>query len=122
MINLEMTRNSDVCGKTSQRPDEPHRSSYRLLDVVSTALQICPLQRNKSSQERGLRDRYETLSSREQVVGEVARGQMKKQIAFTLGLSEITVKIHGGNGMKKLGVRSLADFVQLGDKLQLERQ
>jgi FixJ family two-component response regulator len=94
-----------------------------MLDAVSTALHTDTLQREKLSQERELQERYETLSPREkEVMSEVARGQMNKQIAFTLGLSEITVKIHRGNGMRKLGARSLTEFIQLAESLQLKSQ
>lgn len=94
-----------------------------MLDAVSTALQLDGEQRKKNGREQEIQDRFETLSPREkEVMFEVARGQMNKQIAFTLGLSEITVKIHRGNGMRKLGARSLTEFIQLAEVLKLKSQ
>ncbi|WP_426122873.1 response regulator transcription factor [Pararhizobium sp. PWRC1-1] len=92
-----------------------------MLDAVASALERDLLQRERRHQEQELQGRYETLSSREkEVMSEVARGQMNKQIAFSLGISEITVKIHRGNGMKKLGARSLTEFIKLAEGLKLE--
>ena len=51
----------------------------------------------------------------------VTAGLMNKQVAGELGLSEITVKIHRGNVMRKMGVRSLADLVRAGEALELRR-
>jgi FixJ family two-component response regulator len=62
--------------------------------------------------------RYESLSTRErQVMALVTAGLMNKQVAFELGLSEITVKVHRGTLMKKMGVRTLADLVKLSGQL-----
>jgi len=94
-----------------------------MLDAVSRALQLDGQQRKKNGQEQAIQDRFQTLSPREkEVMLEVARGQMNKQIAFTLGLSEITVKIHRGNGMRKLGARSLTEFIQLAEVMKLKSQ
>lgn len=60
------------------------------------------------------RKRYESLTSREREVLElVMQGKMNKQIAFDLGLSEITVKIHRGNAIRKMGARSIPQLVKL---------
>jgi FixJ family two-component response regulator len=50
----------------------------------------------------------------------VAAGKLNKQIAFELGLSEITVKVHRGKAMRKMGARTLADFVKMAEQLRLD--
>ena len=63
------------------------------------------------------------MTAREQeVVGYVAAGLMNKQIAAELGVSEVTVKLHRGKAMNKLGVRSIADLVRIVDGLGVPRQ
>ena len=65
-----------------------------------------------------LRDRYESLTERErQVMALVVRGQLNKLIAFELGLSEITVKVHRGRVMRKMEARSLAQLVEMAARL-----
>lgn len=65
-----------------------------------------------------LRDRYESLTERErQVMALVVRGQLNKLIAFELGLSEITVKVHRGRVMRKMEARSLAQLVEIAARL-----
>jgi FixJ family two-component response regulator len=65
-----------------------------------------------------LRRRYESLTPRErEVTAFVASGLMNKQIAAEMKLSEITVKIHRGQAMKKMESRSLADFVLKAEAL-----
>ena len=68
--------------------------------------------------QRGLRADYERLSSRErEVMSLVTAGLMNKQIAARLGVSEITVKIHRGNVMRKMDAQSLADLVRAAEIL-----
>jgi len=55
------------------------------------------------------------------VISYVTAGLMNKQIAAELGVSEITVKVHRGNVMKKMGARSLADLVRMADALEIKR-
>jgi FixJ family two-component response regulator len=67
---------------------------------------------------RDLRDRYQSLTVRErQVMAPVVRGHLNKQIAFELGLSEITVKVHRGRVMRKMEAASLADLVNMAARL-----
>ena len=64
-------------------------------------------------------DRYATLSPRErEVMALVTADKMNKQIAGELRLSEVTVKIHCGPAMRKMGARSLADLVRMADTLK----
>ena len=48
----------------------------------------------------------------------VAQGRMNKQIAWDLELSEITIKIHRGNAMRKMGAKTLADFVKMAEAIK----
>lgn len=91
-----------------------------MLDAVAAALARDASTRAERHQSDDLRHRFETLSARERdVMGRVATGKMNKQIAFDLGLSEITVKIHRGNAMRKMGAKTLADFVRMAETLKL---
>lgn len=92
-----------------------------MLDAVTVALERDGATRAQHSGLADLRARYRALSAREaQVMAMVATGLMNKQIAFELGLSEITVKIHRGNAMRKMAAKSLADFVKMAEALKLE--
>jgi FixJ family two-component response regulator len=89
-----------------------------LLDAVTTAIERHKVQRAVSAEAAALRDRFATLSPREQQVMQlVASGKMNKQVAGELGLSEITVKIHRGSAMRKMGARTLADLVRMAEAL-----
>ncbi len=76
-------------------------------------------QRRKTADETGsTRTRFETLSARErEIMALVTAGLMNKQVAGRLGLSEITVKIHRSNLMKKMAAQSLADLVRMAESL-----
>ena len=66
---------------------------------------------------------FETLSTRErEVLALVSSGMMNKQIAAELGLAEITVKIHRGRIMKKMGAKSLADLLRKAETLGVKRR
>lgn len=69
-----------------------------------------------------LRALFETLTSRErEVMAYVTSGLMNKQVAAEMGVSEITVKIHRGHTMKRMGARSLADLVRMAEVLGIRR-
>ena len=91
-----------------------------MLDAVAAAIERDRARRAEVLALGDLRARYETLTARErEVMGHVVRGLMNKQVAGELGLSEITVKIHRGSVMRKMGVRSLADLVRQAEALGL---
>jgi FixJ family two-component response regulator len=93
-----------------------------LLDAVQVALERDRARRAHDDTARQLRTNFEALTPREQeVIGYVTSGLMNKQIAAELGVSEITVKVHRGNVMKKMGARSLADLVRMADALGIRR-
>jgi FixJ family two-component response regulator len=93
-------------------------SEVDLLAAVREALEQGRRLREHEDQEAGLRTRYQTLSGRErEVMGLVAAGLMNKQVAAWLRLSEITVKIHRGNLMRKMHCESLADLVRMAEAL-----
>jgi FixJ family two-component response regulator len=67
-----------------------------------------------------LRERFDTLTRRErEVMARVVTGRLNKQIAADLGISEITVKVHRGQVMRKMRASSLPDLARMADKLQL---
>jgi FixJ family two-component response regulator len=89
-----------------------------MLDAVATALGKDEERREADRLVADLRRRYESLTPRErEVTAFVASGLMNKQIAAEMKLSEITVKIHRGQAMKKMESRSLADFVLKAEAL-----
>jgi len=93
-----------------------------LLDAVQIALERDRGQRSLDKTLREVRAHFEALTPREQqVIGFVTAGLMNKQIAAELGVSEITVKVHRGNVMKKMGARSLADLVRMAEALGIPR-
>jgi FixJ family two-component response regulator len=92
-----------------------------MLDAVGSALEKDRARRAADGDSARLRAVYETLSARErEVMSLVVAGRLNKQIAGDLNLAEITVKIHRGAAMKKMGARSLADLVRMAEALHLE--
>lgn len=92
-----------------------------MLDAVAIAIDRDRANRAEAQNLDALRARFETLSKREkQVMALVSTGLMNKQIAHQLGLSEITVKIHRGGAMKKMGAKSLADLVKMSESLKID--
>jgi FixJ family two-component response regulator len=93
-----------------------------LLDAIQIALERDRARRAQDKAVHEVRARFEALTPREQqVIAFVTAGLMNKQIAAELGVSEITVKVHRGNVMKKMGARSLAELVRMADVLGVRR-
>jgi FixJ family two-component response regulator len=93
-----------------------------MLDAVSTAIERDRKRREDEKVLADLRALFESLTAREQeVLALVAAGLMNKQIAAEIGLAEITVKIHRGHVMRKMGARSLADLVRMAELLGVRR-
>jgi FixJ family two-component response regulator len=93
-----------------------------MLDAVQLALEK---DRGRLKSEMGtaeLKSRFESLTVRErEIMGWVAAGLMNKQIAAEMGLSEITVKVHRGNMMRKMGATSLAELVRMAEAMGVRR-
>ena len=91
-----------------------------LLDAVSAALEWDRTRRKYEGSLSTLQRLFDSLSVRErEVVKGVTAGRMNKQIAAELGVSEITVKVHRANAMRKMHARSLADLVKMTDRLDV---
>jgi FixJ family two-component response regulator len=93
-----------------------------MLDAVVMAIERDRKRREVENVVASLNALLETLTPRErEILALVASGLMNKQIAAELGLAEITVKIHRGHIMKKMGARSLADLVRKAETLGVHR-
>jgi FixJ family two-component response regulator len=93
-----------------------------LLDAVRIALERNREQRAKEHDLAKLHQAFASLTKREQeVFGFVTAGLMNKQIAGELGVSEITVKVHRGSCVRKMGAKSLAELVRMADALGIRR-
>ncbi len=90
-----------------------------LLTAIHQALDRDRSQRKEQSDSASLRERHQTLTSRErEVMALVVTGLMNKEVAAKLGLSEVTIKIHRGHVMQKMKAKSLAEFVRMADRLK----
>jgi FixJ family two-component response regulator len=93
-----------------------------MLDAVQLALTRDRTRRAGEQLTLILKAKFDTLTERErEVMALVTSGFMNKQIAARLGVSEITVKVHRGNVMRKTGARSLAELVRMADSLGIRR-
>lgn len=89
-----------------------------LLGAIKLALERSKTALALDAELHALRDRYSSLSRREQeVMTLVVRGLLNKQVGFELGISEITVKAHRGQAMRKMQARSLAELVNMAARL-----
>jgi FixJ family two-component response regulator len=93
-----------------------------MLDAVARAIERDGKRRDSEKLLAEIQGRFESLTSRErEIMTLVTAGLMNKQVAAEVGLSEITVKIHRGHLMRKMGVRSLADLVRAAETLGLRQ-
>ncbi|MDE2515800.1 MAG: response regulator transcription factor [Rhodospirillales bacterium] len=90
-----------------------------LLDAVQLALQRDRARLEREQATQALRRLFDTLTPREkEVMAHVVEGKLNKQIAAAVGVSEITVKVHRGNVMRKMKAASLADLVRIAERLR----
>jgi FixJ family two-component response regulator len=91
-----------------------------LLDAVRLALERDRVRREDDKLAAKLRTHFASLTARErEVIGFVTTGLLNKQIAAEIGVSEITVKVHRRNAMRKIGARSVVELVRMVDLLGL---
>ncbi|MBN1827893.1 MAG: response regulator transcription factor [Deltaproteobacteria bacterium] len=90
-----------------------------LLDAIHRAINRDIQHRQKNTELAALRRRSESLTNREREVFElVVTGMLNKQIAFQLGITEKTIKVHRARIMQKMAVQSFADLVRLAERLK----
>jgi FixJ family two-component response regulator len=93
-----------------------------LLDAIKVALEQARSWIESKKAVSELKANFESLSLREKEVMErVTGGLLNKRIAAELGVSEVTVKVHRGSVMQKMGAKSLADLVRMADTLAIRR-
>ncbi|WP_280187768.1 response regulator transcription factor [Delftia sp. PS-11] len=91
-----------------------------LLDAIQQGIALDRQRRERDAAGQALRERWQSLSRGEQdVVIGVVRGQLNKQIAADLDVSEITVKVRRAQAMRKMQVRTLADLVRALERLEI---
>jgi FixJ family two-component response regulator len=94
-------------------------STQDLLDAVFAALGRDRARRTQEESLSTLRERFGSLSVREkEVLSHVVAGRLNKQIAGDLGVSEVMVKVHRANGMRKMHAKSVAELVRMTDLLR----
>jgi len=90
-----------------------------MLDAVMVAIERDRQRRTADDDVSRIQQRFQTLTPREQqVMMLVTTGKMNKQVAGDLGITEITVKLHRGAAMRKMGARTLADLVRMADAVK----
>jgi FixJ family two-component response regulator len=90
-----------------------------LLDAIQLGLARDRARLDDEKSIAALRARFETLTARErEVMAGVVAGRLNKQVAGDLGISEITVKVHRGQVMRKMKASSLPDLARMADKLK----
>jgi FixJ family two-component response regulator len=91
-----------------------------LLDAIQLGLERDRAWLENQKALGDLRARFDTLTPRErQVMTLVVTGRLNKQIAYDIGISEITVKVHRGQVMRKMKAASLPDLARMADKLNV---
>jgi FixJ family two-component response regulator len=91
-----------------------------LLDAINAGIERNRAQRREATVMDDLRQRFAALTPRErEIMALVILGRMNKQIAGELGVSEVTVKVHRGQIMRKMRAKSLPELVRMGDVLRL---
>jgi len=91
-----------------------------LLDAIQVGLSRDRARREKERDLRTLKERFEALTPRErEIMTQVARGRLSKQIAGDIGIAEATVKVHRSRLMQKMNARSLPELGRMADKLKL---
>jgi FixJ family two-component response regulator len=94
-----------------------------MLDAVQLGLERDRARRAGGMANAEVRAKFATLTPREQaVMALVTAGRMNKQIAGEMQLAEITVKVHRGSVMRKMGAKSLADLVRMADIMGIARK
>jgi RNA polymerase sigma factor (sigma-70 family) len=88
-----------------------------LLDAIQLGLSRDRARRENEEALAALRERFGSLSPRErEIMVQVARGRLSKQIAGDIGISEATVKVHRSRAMRKMNVRSLPELGRMVDQ------
>src|SRR5690606_38218360 len=89
-----------------------------LLDAVVAGIERDARQRKRAIVVKKNVERLETLTPRErEIIAEVARGRLNKQIAYEFGISEVTVKLHRGNVMRKMEVATIGELIRAWETL-----
>jgi DNA-binding CsgD family transcriptional regulator len=126
LSELGRTAASDVTFKTSQlvvAHDEKESENEQRRAVEQASLSLAAqvataAERAKGMEEVELRKNYALLTARErEVLPFVVAGRLSKQTAAELGTSEITIRVHRGQIMRKMQARSLAELIRMADKL-----
>jgi len=92
-----------------------------LLNAISAAIATDQQEKRKQRELQKLRERLRTLTPREyEVFGLVVTGMLNKQIAFDLGTTEKTIKVHRARVFEKMGAASLADLVRFAERLGIQ--
>jgi FixJ family two-component response regulator len=93
-----------------------------MLDAVRIGIERDRKRRTEADELAKLKSCFDNLTPRErEIMGLVTSGLLNKQVAARIGLSEITVKVHRGNTMRKMGAKTLADLVRMAHQLDLRR-
>jgi FixJ family two-component response regulator len=93
-----------------------------LVDAIQVALERARAKEEKDKAVSDVKRNFSTLTPREQeVMAWVTGGLLNKQVAAEIGVTEITVKVHRGNVMRKMSAKSFADLVRMGDLLGIRR-